>query len=140
MALSISSIIHRSVFGNKRTVTFEVAFDSSYPTGGEPLTPTDLGMSGIDLILSSGSNGLWYEYDYTNKKLIAREIGIRTGSTGATTSGSGALGENVLGAETAARLANTAVDTTYGFGAMKEVANTTNLSTITGVRLMAIGF
>ena len=139
MALTITPV-HRSVFGNKRTVTFTVAFDASYPTGGEPLTPADLGLTGIDLVLSAGSSGLWFEYDHTNETLIAREIGITTGSTSATTSGNGALGENVLGAETAARLANTAVDTTYGFGAMKEIAASTNLSTITGVRLMAIGF
>lgn len=41
MALSVS-IMKKSVFGDQRVVFGEVAFDSSYPTGGEELDLVDL--------------------------------------------------------------------------------------------------
>lgn len=42
------------VVGNKRMALVKVAFDSSYPTGGEILTPASLGMSRIDMVLTNG--------------------------------------------------------------------------------------
>ena len=40
----------RTVIGNKRLVFGTIAFDSSYPTGGEALTATNLGLDKIDHI------------------------------------------------------------------------------------------
>jgi hypothetical protein len=40
----------RTVIGNKRLVIGTIAFDSSYPTGGEALTATNLGLDKIDHI------------------------------------------------------------------------------------------
>jgi len=40
----------RTVIGNKRLVIGTIAFDSSYPTGGEALTAGDLGLDKIDHI------------------------------------------------------------------------------------------
>lgn len=57
------------VFGNKRFHHFTLAFDSSYPTGGESLTPRNLGLSGIDLILLEPGYGFLFEYDHTNEKV-----------------------------------------------------------------------
>ena len=40
----------RTVIGNKRLVFGTLAFDASYPTGGEALTAGDLGLDKIDHI------------------------------------------------------------------------------------------
>jgi hypothetical protein len=40
----------RTVIGNKRLTIGTIAFDSSYPTGGEALTAGDLGLDKIDFI------------------------------------------------------------------------------------------
>ena len=40
----------RTVIGNKRLVMGTIAFDSSYPTGGEALTAANLGLDKIDHI------------------------------------------------------------------------------------------
>ena len=86
MVLAITEI-HRSVFGNKRIVTVDLDFDSSYPntgsTIGEPLTPADLGLDAFDIILMSPQSisntatpstaadiGFSPTFDYTNNKLI----------------------------------------------------------------------
>ena len=82
MVLAITEI-HRSVFGNKRVVTVDLDFDSSYPTAGEPLTPADLGIDAFDIVLmtpQSISNtadedaaadlGHSPTFDYTNNKVI----------------------------------------------------------------------
>lgn len=50
----------------------EVDFDSSYPTGGEPLSGADLGFDGDpELVVPLNRSGYTFEYDRTNKKLIA---------------------------------------------------------------------
>jgi len=82
MALTITEI-HRSVFGNKRILTADIDCDSSYPTAGESLTPTDVGMIGFDIVLltpqslsnttdedAAGDLGFSPTFDYTNNKLI----------------------------------------------------------------------
>ena len=191
MALAISNS-KTSVFGNKRISNFDVAFDSSYPTGGEPLSLSNLGLSEVDIVLISQKSGYMLEYDYTNKKVLAyRSAGftpagsvaapvftgdalaththkqqIATGATAAADSTSGALAKNAAGTETVVRLMGTAISTTYELGeseaktagtpagtnnapaftgtavaaaALIEVANTTDLSALTGVRILAIG-
>jgi len=82
MALAIT-VIHTTVFGNKRVVTADLDFDSSYPTEGEPLVPDDLGMRGFDIVLTSAQSisntadedaaadlGHSPVFDYVNNKLI----------------------------------------------------------------------
>ncbi len=53
MALTVSRVT-RSTFGNKRIVIADVTFDSSYPTGGESLTASDVGLRKIEAV--PGSN------------------------------------------------------------------------------------
>jgi hypothetical protein len=65
---------NRDVFGRQNVVTKIVTFDASYPTGGESLTPADLGLAQIDILLvsvvSEGVHaGAVVQYDYTAKKL-----------------------------------------------------------------------
>jgi hypothetical protein len=56
--------------GDRMSARVTVAFDSSYPTGGESLTPEDLALGEIDILLAGPHNGYVFEYDYTNKKLM----------------------------------------------------------------------
>lgn len=67
MALTVTrSGDWQSVYGHWRKSHVTVAFDSSYPTGGESLTPADFGLRVIDMILIEPKNGFEFEYDYTN--------------------------------------------------------------------------
>lgn len=57
------------VQGHRYRVSGTIAFDSSYPVGGETLTPNDFGLSSIEDILVSNRNGYSFEFDKTNTKL-----------------------------------------------------------------------
>lgn len=46
-------------------------FDSSYPTGGESLTASDLGLGSVVFVLAEPKAGYVFAYDYTNQKLLA---------------------------------------------------------------------
>tara|TARA_R110000765_G_C18438015_1_gene546563 strand:- start:8 stop:436 length:429 start_codon:yes stop_codon:yes gene_type:complete len=130
----------RTVIGNKRVVTGTLAFDASYPTGGEALTPSDLGLAKIDFISISPQDGLVFEYDYTNEKVIVYSQGIRTGATTAADSTSGVFAEDVEDAETAVVVMGGAVNTTYDLGALKQVTSTGDLSTLAqAVRIFVVG-
>ena len=104
MALTVT-IQKRSTFGNKRVRTVDIAFDSSYPTNGEALTASDLGLSVVDLVIPSPKSGYVFEYDYANSKIKAYYADYDAASD----------------------------------GALIEVANATDLSGVTGVRLLAMG-
>ena len=52
--------------GRFRAVYVDLAFDSSYPAGGESLTALNLGLSKIYQIRMSTKDGYSFEYDYTN--------------------------------------------------------------------------
>lgn len=107
MALTVTDV-KLGVSGNKFTRTLKVAFDSSYPTGGESLTKADMqfpdGVT-VDQVQLSGLGGYTASYDYTNQKIIVY---------------------NTDRASAAAQ-------------AGQEVANTTNLSALTDVRIEAWG-
>lgn len=100
----------------------------TYPAGGIPMPA--IGQFGyrkaLDFVAVEPppGNGFVYKFDRANHKLKIFTQGITTGSTAATTSGNGALVENSAAAETAARMPNTAIDTTYDFGPLKEMAAT----------------
>lgn len=68
MALTVSNVIP-GVIGNKRTTTFELAFDASYPTGGEALTPGQVGLQVIESAVFEPKGGYLFEWDYTNQKI-----------------------------------------------------------------------
>ena len=60
----------RTVVGNRRLVTGSLTQDSSYPTGGESLTPGDLGLSDIDFIVFSADVIQCYWESSTKKVLM----------------------------------------------------------------------
>src|SRR5688500_14893048 len=98
------------VFANSKKplkfVTGTIAFDTSYPTGGESFTSIgDKFAGGVPQgIIFESKGGYTFSYDYTNEKVIAYWV-----------------------------------DTTVDGAAQAQVANTTDLSSITGVRFLAWG-
>lgn len=134
MALTIANL-KRGNAGSLRIHTGTVAFDSSYPTGGEALTPSNIALATIESIWVEDALGFSFEYDYTDQKLKARCPGVVT-----TVAGAGVLDDFPLSgvAATAASIGLTAGNATTRFGGAVEVASTEDLSTITA-RFVAIG-
>lgn len=126
-------------FGNLRYARVTIAFDSSYPTGGESLTAADLGLKTIDLLQVQSKSGLVFEYDYTNSKVLAYSQGVSVGAAGAATMDDFPVTAGPGASTISVSLTNSGGSATHNFGAMKEVPNTNDLSTITGVRVFAIG-
>lgn len=134
MALTIT-IDREERMGRRFYRSGTIAFDSSYPTGGEPLTPSDLRIRTIDILLAAPAGGLMFEYDNANQKLKAI---YPTGGSAAPA----ALADPAITVPTGATaVTSTAAqpDLTETAGLSKEVANATDLSTITGVRFVALG-
>lgn len=73
MGLTVADVNPRStdLFGLHKVRFVTVAFDSSYPTGGESLTAANLGLAGIVHVQAGSAGGYVFEYDHTNKKLKA---------------------------------------------------------------------
>lgn len=132
-----SAVLRSTVIGEQRLVTFTFDFDSSYPTGGESLTHQWLGLVRIDFLVASPKSGLTFEYDYTNEKLKAI---FPTGGAGTPASGLAVpAGLAATGAVTASAVDATRPTVALLPGVGKEVPNTQDLSTLTGVRGYAIG-
>lgn len=66
-----------NVVGNRKVTVTDVTFDSSYPTGGEPVTPSDLRLNYVDhatcnIVGVGGTvNVTNAYYDKTNQKIVA---------------------------------------------------------------------
>tara|TARA_R100001015_G_C4620714_1_gene177729 strand:- start:1544 stop:1867 length:324 start_codon:yes stop_codon:yes gene_type:complete len=64
------------VQGNIKYVIKDITFDDSYPTGGEGLSATQLGLEEVYIVLiSQKSDGYVVQYDYSNEKLEIYEAG-----------------------------------------------------------------
>jgi len=57
-----------------------IAFDSSYPTGGESLDLSGYFPNAVHLVLIEPQAGYVFVYDYTNKKVMAYWTGATTGA------------------------------------------------------------
>lgn len=125
--------------GNKRAVRGTIAFDTSYPTGGEALTALNVGMAIIDEINFTPNGGFHFEYDYTNALVLAFVQGFVTGATAVGDTTVGALVLDTADAESVWRAMDTPVSTTVDIGPMLQVPDTTDLSAVTGVRFIAVG-
>lgn len=88
-----------------KIVTGTVAFDSSYPTGGEATTDISGHFTELLGVFFESKSGYTFSYDYTNNKVLAYWV-----------------------------------DTTVDGAAQAQVANTTDLSAVTGVRFFAWGY
>lgn len=73
MGLTLSEI-KRGLVGDRRAERWEVTFDSAYASGGESLTPADLGLNVIEDItvtqVASAGDGYIVEYDKSAEKLV----------------------------------------------------------------------
>lgn len=92
MALTITKVDGAdSVFGNKRIRVRDVEFDSSYPTGGESLVASDVGLEQIDVVLPNGPagdsdgtasvNAVVVRYDHDAEKLQAFQASVAVAGT-----------------------------------------------------------
>jgi len=85
MALTFATtIIHESVFGNKRIVTADVVATGTGTATGDAFLPAALGLRGFDILMIGNSQtlsatgtattaedvGYHVAYDYVNEKLI----------------------------------------------------------------------
>ena len=122
MSLTVT-LTDMTVVGNKRLHTFKLAFDSSYPTGGESLTAANLGLSTVDFILIEPASGYLFEYDHTNSKVIARYP----------------LASHTHTENTAATYTQNATTAASTASAGSQVSNGTDLSALTDVRGFALG-
>ena len=125
--------------GNLRYAKVTLDFDSSYPTGGESLTAADLGLRTIDFINIESKSGLVFEYDYTNYKVLAYAQGVTVGAAGAATMDDFPVSAGPGASTISVSLTNSGGSATHNLGALKECPSTNDLSTITGVRVFAIG-
>jgi len=82
MALTITNKINLGITGRKLTI-MTLAFDSSYPTGGESLTNDDLRIGRVDFVDAPSVSGYVFQYDYTNEKLMAYYADYDAGADGA---------------------------------------------------------
>lgn len=129
------------IAGGRREVEVTVAFGDgtdTYPSGGVPMpTRESWGMierlTDFNITEGDAALGNIYKYDKANNKIRIYEQGLRTGSTAAAAIGSGCLIEGgVDGAtETVASLGDTAIDTTYQMGALKEFTTTSKPAAVT---------
>jgi hypothetical protein len=72
MALTVSVNRTDTVGRYTKYKTGTIQFDSSYPTNGEALSPSSVGLSSkIEFISVSPAAGLVFEYDYSGDKLKA---------------------------------------------------------------------
>lgn len=69
MAATVS-LLQRLKLTNERMNICTVAFDDSYPTGGEAVTAEQLGLTVVDAVIPLSAGGYVSEYDEANEKLL----------------------------------------------------------------------
>ena len=139
MALTIAYDVPRThrITPDLMIVTGTIAFDSSYPTGGEELDLSPSKFTTLKLVLISNRLGYVFEYDYTNEKVKAFRpyITVANGSIATNTE----IGLE-LDADDSFLVKASAADKSGITGCMlEEVTATTDLSSLTGVRFLAMG-
>jgi hypothetical protein len=84
MALAVT-ISLKQVWGTRRVFLGTLAFDSSYPTGGEALPAgfEKFNLAKVDYASIGPHEGFIFEYDATNDKVLAYFADYSTGTDGA---------------------------------------------------------
>ncbi len=121
--------ISSTCVGDRRVTRGTLAFDSSYPTGGEAYTYGLFGFqSKPDMIRVSSNSGFVFDVDEANKKIIARGI---SGAGGAAAASTDALSvkSGVLNTEDAVA---------FSIG-LTQVQNTASLAALTAVPVEVTG-
>lgn len=151
-------------YGNLVGAAGTLALDTSYPTGGYPLTKATIAgakiASRMVLMQVATTSGYVFEYDYTNEKLKVltsaavsththtgpshtHTIAVTAGTAGdAVTNNAGVL-ESTGGQDLTTAAGGTGATGASGAvsaAALAEAANGTNLSALTAVRFLAFGY
>ncbi len=123
------TVLDRRIHGVKRECEVKIEFGDgakTVPTTGVPMPAADkFGMIrnlAYLQLYDQGGGGYQWRYDRDNNTLRPQRQNLRTGSTAAGDSTSGALVEDSAAAETAVRAMGSAVDTDYDVGPLKEAA------------------
>jgi len=136
MALTVSLHVPQveRISRNLGILVGKVSFDSSYPTGGESCSGISRYFKSILNITFTGKDGYIFEYDKTNDKV--KVMYPQGGESTAQTDGSAVIDSGATSVTSTA--ANGAIVTVYA-GKAREVANATDLSTLTDVEFTAVG-
>lgn len=159
MALTIAPVTNPYQFhsvGNLRAVFADVTLDTSYPTGGYSLTPQALGFGNfIGLLIAAPNSGLLFEYLHATNllkawyptggasspgSLAAPAVAAPTATLANAVVPAGATAVTSSAAQPTLTITQPTISTpalTGGQG--REVANATNLSTVT-TRVFALGY
>jgi len=141
MALTVT-IDEQSIMGSKRVVYGRIAFDTSYPTGGEALTANNLGLGIIDDICFTSAGRLGYLY-YTDTSLPATTLNVEilcpTGGTAPASVADPTVNTMSSGSFAITATASTIALTLGVAGIGVEMGNTANCSTLTNIRFVAWG-
>ena len=83
-----TTIVHESVFGNKRIVTADVEATGTVVATGDAFAPSALGLRGFDIVMMSAQSvsgtatattaadlGYTFIYDYVNEKIVVTHLG-----------------------------------------------------------------
>lgn len=123
MALTISRM-DQTVMGNKRVNRFRVALDSSYPSGGYPITAQQVALGVIENMFFQAPSG--YEITYDSTTGTVRVYGMSFKIVGGQVIGTPVqVSGGILGKTQAGDL--------VASGAPVEVAAKTDLSAVTNV-------
>lgn len=68
MAATVT-ILKRGKTINRKITIASILMDNSYTTGGLAVTPAQLGLNSVDIILFESANGYTPQFDYTNNKV-----------------------------------------------------------------------
>ena len=82
MAVTVTAHVDNKVVEGHRVTVTDVTFDNSYPTGGEPLTLAQLGLTNVIWVIATvkvaGAGSVTaVSYDVANKKLLAYAAGAQ---------------------------------------------------------------
>ncbi len=119
---------------NMGMLTGTIAFDSSYPTGGEALTGLSKYFKSLLRLSVQGEAGYVFEFDRPGNKL--KVLYPQGGESTTAVDGSAVVDTGATAVTSSA--ANGAIVTVYA-GRAREVANAVDLSTLTGVHFIAVG-
>jgi len=140
MALTVTIDDH-SIMGGKRVIYGRIAFDTTYPVGGEALTANNLGIGTIDDIYFTSAGRLGYIY-YTDTTLPATTLNVEilcpTGGTAPTSVADPTVMTMSSGSVSITATASQIVLTIGNAGRGVEIA-AGDMSSLTNIRFVAFG-
>lgn len=133
MAATVA-VKQRTKFAGLFAVIADITLDSSYPTGGEALTPNQFGLNTFSFVLPAPAAGYAFEFDHANKKMKAFvPVSVTAGDTA-----SGADNAILKGGGETTALEVSGTGTAFQL-VMAEVANASDMEDVV-VRVLAIGY